>query len=136
MSNETKRDVFVNLAEDVKINDSFDEEYPKSQDDIEKEYKENIHNYDAALPDDLPVIPKVQSDWIKQWEANDGSLFSALDDETTPIEVAKTFRVLGGYTDKNKDKRFKLQNTFARAWVLGVWRVEETGEIVKLEAEK
>ena len=28
------------------------------------------------------------------------------------------------------------QNAFARAWVLGVWRVEETGEIVKLEAEK
>ena len=24
----------------------------------------------------------------------------------------------------------------ARAWVLGVWRVEETGEIVKLEEDK
>ncbi|MEF3886461.1 hypothetical protein OH774_14415, partial [Lacticaseibacillus rhamnosus] len=27
-------------------------------------------------------------------------------------------------------------SVFARAWVLGVWRVEETGEIVKLEEEK
>lgn len=26
--------------------------------------------------------------------------------------------------------------TSARAWVLGVWSVDETGEIVKLEAEK
>ncbi|WP_414146701.1 hypothetical protein [Lacticaseibacillus paracasei] len=92
--------------------------------------------YDAALPDDLPVIPKAQSDWIKQCKANDDSLSFALDDETTPIEVAKTFRVWGGYTDKNKDKWLKLQNEFARAWVLGVWSVKETGEIVKLEAEK
>ncbi|WP_460350689.1 DUF1642 domain-containing protein [Lacticaseibacillus paracasei] len=95
-----------------------------------------LSEYDDALPDDLPVIPKFQSDWIKQCKANDDSLSFALGDETTPIEVAKTFRVWGGYTDKNKDKWLKLQNTFARAWVLGVWRVEETGEIVKLEAEK
>ncbi|SIH75442.1 Uncharacterised protein [Mycobacteroides abscessus subsp. abscessus] len=27
-------------------------------------------------------------------------------------------------------------SVFAHAWLLGVWRVEETGEIVKLEAEK
>lgn len=93
-------------------------------------------SYADALPDDLPVIPKAQSDWIKQCKAYDYSLSFALDDETAPIEVAKTFRVWGGYTDKNKDKWLKLQNTFARAWLLGVWRVEETGEVVKLEAEK
>ncbi|WP_445618847.1 hypothetical protein [Lacticaseibacillus paracasei] len=99
-------------------------------------YEGLFSQYDAALPDDLPVIPEAQSDWIKQCKANDDSLSFALDDETAPIEVAKTFRVWGGYTDKNKDKWLKLQNTFARAWLLGVWRVEETGEIVKLEAEK
>lgn len=63
-------------------------------------------------------------------------LSTLLGDETTPIEVAKTFRVWGGYTDKNKDRWLKLQDTFARAWLLGVWKVEETGEIVKLEEEK
>ncbi|WP_414739295.1 hypothetical protein [Lacticaseibacillus paracasei] len=98
--------------------------------------REARQRYAAALPDDLPVIPKAQSDWIKQCKANDDSLSFALGDETTPIEVAKTFRVWGGYTDKNKDKWLKVQNTFATAWVLGVWRVEETGEIVKLEEEK
>ena len=126
MSNETKRDVFEDILDTLFVVGFAPHCY----------WKEMLDRYDAALPDDLPVIPKVQSDWIKQWEANDGSLFTALDDENAPIEVAKTFRVLGGYTDKNKDKRLKLQNTFARAWLLGIWIVEETGEIVKLEEEK
>ncbi|MBM6410775.1 hypothetical protein [Lacticaseibacillus paracasei] len=133
MSNETKRNVFNDLVEqhqnyvitvvgDYGVKDKAIEGWNE--------------RYDAALPDDLPVIPKSQSDWIKQCKANDDSLSFALGDETTPIEVAKTFRVWGGYTDKNKDKWLKLQNTFASAWALGVWCVEGTGEIVKLEAEK
>ncbi|MBU6048333.1 DUF1642 domain-containing protein [Lacticaseibacillus paracasei] len=125
MSNETKREVVeaILLAKDTDtIWDSSNVRY-------------YLNRYDAALPDDLPVIPEAQSDWIKQCKANDYSLSFALGDEITPIEVAKTFCVLGGYTDKNKDKWLKLQNTFARAWLLGVWRVEETGEIVKLEAD-
>ena len=132
MSEETKRDVFVNLAEDVKINDSFDEEYPKSQDDIEKEYKENIHNYDAALPDDLPVIPEVTGKFIKAMKANGDSLFAS---ESTVL--------LMYYLDLIPFDALKItkwidehQNTFATAWLLGVWRVEETGEIVKLEAQE
>ena len=135
MSNETKRDVFEKLAECyAEVYDAYTDETgsPYYCDD-EPNY---LDEYDAALPDDLPVIPEAQSDWIKQCKANDDSLSFALGDETTPIEVAKTFRVWGGYTDKNKDKWLKLQNTFATAWVLGVWRVEETGEIVKLEEEK
>ncbi|KTE98877.1 hypothetical protein [Lacticaseibacillus paracasei] len=135
MSNETKRDVLEKLTECyAEVYDAYTDETgsPYYCDD-EPNY---LDEYAAALPDDLPVIPKVQSDWIKQCKANDDSLSFALGDETTPIEVAKTFRVWGGYTDKNKDRWLKLQDTFARAWVLGAWRVEETGEIVKLEAEK
>lgn len=130
MSNETKRDVFEAVWNRLSEYRVFFNGWPREAID---EYKKR---YNAALPDDLPVIPKTQSDWIKQCKANDDSLSFALDDETTPIEVAKTFRVWGGYTDKNKDKWLKLQNTFARAWLLGVWEVEETGEIVKLEEEK
>ena len=130
MSNETKRDVLKNalnflVATGLVRNMNYN-----------LERYQYLSEYDAALPDDLPVIPKAQSDWIKQCKANDDSLSFALGDETTPIEVAKTFRVWGGYTDKNKDKWLKLQNGFACAWLLGVWRVEETREIVKLEAEK
>lgn len=138
MTIETKRDVFNEVLDEWQIDETMPDanwKYPdfKLVRIKEERFKDR---YDAALPDDLPVIPKAQSDWIKQCKANDDSLSFALGDETTPIEVAKTFRVWGGYTDKNKDKWLKLQNTFARAWVLGVWKVKETGEIVKLEEEK
>ncbi|EPD02461.1 hypothetical protein Lpp125_00842 [Lacticaseibacillus paracasei subsp. paracasei Lpp125] len=136
MSNETKRDVFEDLVEEL-ANAYIALDGEGIGEDLTNEDKQAyLKDYENALPDDLPVIPEAQSDWIKQCKANDDSLSFALGDETTPIEVAKTFRVWGGYTDKNKDKWIKLQNAFARAWVLGVWRVEETGEIVKLEAEK
>ncbi|WP_375792929.1 hypothetical protein [Lacticaseibacillus paracasei] len=130
---ETKRDVFEGLlGEFADACIALDGE--GIGDELTNEEKQAyLSEYDAALRDDLPVIPKAQSDWIKQCKANDDSLSFALGDETTPIEVAKTFRVLGGYTDKNKDRWLKLQDTFARAWLLGVWRVEGTGEIVKLE---
>lgn len=132
MSNETKRDVFNDLIEEL-ANAYIALDGEGIGEDLTNEDKQAyLKDYDAALPDDLPVIPKAQSDWIKQCKANDDSLSFALGDETTPIEVAKTFRVWGGYTDKNKDKWLKLQNDFARAWLLGVWRVEETREIVKL----
>lgn len=130
MSNETKRDVFEAVWNRLAGYQVFFNGWPRETLDGYKK------RYDDALPDDLPVIPKAQSDWIKQCKANDDSLSFALGDETTPIEVAKTFRVLGGYTDKNKDRWRKLQDTFARAWLLGVWRVEETGEIVKLEVKE
>lgn len=126
MSNETKRDVFEDAVFNIETASPDGPEFAG----------ELRQRYDAALPDDLPVIPKAQSDWIKQCKANDDSLSFALGDETTPIEVAKTFRVWGGYTRKNAHKWIELENTFARAWLLGVWRVEETGEVVKLEAEK
>ena len=135
MSNETKREVLERLVGCyAEVYDAYTDETGSAYYcDDEPNY---LDEYDNALPDDLPVIPEAQSDWIKQCKANDYSLSFALGDEITPIEVAKTFRVWGGYTDKNKDKWLKLQNDFARAWVLGVWRVEETGEIMKLEAEK
>lgn len=137
MSDETKRDVFDEVRYKFR---NFKNEHRHgmyaSPDSIDHYLSDALKRYAAALPDDLPVIPEAQSDWIKQCKANDESLSFALGDETTPIEVTKTFRVWSGYTDKNKDKWLKLQNTFSRAWVLGIWRVEETGEIVKLEEEK
>ncbi|MEN3092085.1 hypothetical protein [Lacticaseibacillus paracasei] len=136
MSNETKRDVFKDLVEEL-ANAYIALDGEGIGEDFTNEDKQAyLKDYEDALPDDLPVIPKAQSDWIKQCKANDDSLSFALGDETTPVEVAKTFRVLGGYTDKNKDKWLKLQNTFARAWVLESWIVEETSELVKFEAEK
>lgn len=124
MSNETKRDVFVRLAGDMRISDYFNKEYEMSQEDVEKRYKENIHNYDAALPDDLPVIPKTVGEILRSSNGQDDLL--------GVFEMAKN----GHKVSEPLAWILVNQNTIARAWLLGVWRVEETGEIVKLEAEK
>ena len=76
-------------------------------------YNDLLFRYAAALPDDLPVIPKVVVEWLAWCKGRHYSLKDALDGETRVSE-----------------------ETFARAWLLGVWRVEETGEIVKLKAGK
>ena len=99
MSNETKRDVF----------ETFANECAGYEDEL---YKQYLRQYDNALPDDLPVIPKDVSEWLTWCKRKHHSLKDALDGETRVSE-----------------------DVFARAWLLGVWRVEETGEIVKLEAE-
>ncbi|MFT8865768.1 MAG: hypothetical protein ABF912_10290 [Lacticaseibacillus paracasei] len=106
MSNETKREVFEDTL------DAYDDSRPYPHPGYDSPAK-LLDRYDAALPDDLPVIPKAVGEWLTWCKERDHSLKDALDGETRVSE-----------------------DTFARAWLLGVWRVEETGEIVKLEAEK
>lgn len=108
MSNETKRDVFENAAFNIETSS------PDGQ-DFALELRQR---YVAALPDDLPVIPFRVAEVIKTNQA---------DTELTIVLMrAKTGHQPDDYWINNH------QNTFARAWVLGVWRVEETGEVVKL----
>lgn len=124
MNYETKRDVFDKL-----LNEYVDDEiridglvYEPDQHigELDREYFTT--RYAAALPDDLPVIPFRVAEVIKTNQA---------DTELTIVLMrAKTGHQPDDYWINNH------QNTFARAWVLGVWRVEETGKIVKLEAEK
>ncbi|KRM63828.1 hypothetical protein FC74_GL002273 [Lacticaseibacillus paracasei subsp. paracasei ATCC 25302 = DSM 5622 = JCM 8130] len=84
-----------------------------------------LSEYDAALPDDLPVIPKEIGEYIER-QKQGSTLRSAIIDATDFHAV----------DDDKADWIFYHSETFAHAWLLGVWRVEETGEIVKLEAEK
>ena len=112
MSNETKRDVFDALMADM----SHGSEQWRAR-------------YDAALPDDLPVIPKEVGEYLKRYKLM-FTLFGFLRDSVSRIDTP--------LDDLNQTKYHWIannQNTFARAWLLGVWRVEETGEIVKLDAE-
>ena len=81
-----------------------------------------LSEYDAALPDDLPVIPKEVGDVIVKLKHKRFSLSGAM-------SYAAVVSLSPWMTSENED-------TFARAWVLGVWRVEGTGKIVKLEASK
>ena len=101
MNNETKRDVF----------ETFADECAGYEDEL---YKQYLRQYDNALPDDLPVIPKLWADTIEEYKANHYRL-----------EKIFTDALILNYDE---------QELIARAWITGVWRVEETGEIVKLEA--
>ena len=89
---------------------------------------EYMQRYDAALPDDLPVIPELIGKYLKMWKHDHGDLFQAFDEGTSAsLDGTKWESVQDWFSDA-KDSF----DTFARAWVLGVWRVEETGEVVKL----
>nr|DAM19851.1 MAG TPA: Protein of unknown function (DUF1642) [Caudoviricetes sp.] len=107
MSNETKQDVFNALMADM----SHGSEQWRAR-------------YDAAFPDDLPVIPKEVGEILRSAHGQT-NLLGVLETAKNGYKVSETLAWI-----------ITNQDTFARAWVLGVWRVEETGKIVKLEAEK
>ncbi|MES5422888.1 hypothetical protein ABVL66_10025 [Lacticaseibacillus paracasei] len=119
MSNETKRDVLLYFGDYVLRNFNS----PNIIFGGEK-VAEYMQRYDSALPDDLPVIPEDVSEHIR-WCKGEGGVDNVSDAmDYTYGDVAAWL-----YDERNSD-------TFARAWLLGVWRVEGTGEIVKLEEEK
>ena len=109
MSNETKRNVFETFADKCAgLNDEI--------------YKRYLKQYDAALPDDLPVIPKTIGEYITSCKARMMDLHDSM---------------FNWLRSEEEDEFMDCHSeTFARVWLLGVWRVEEKGEIVKLEAEK
>ena len=116
MSNETKRDVFDEVVAiyEAYLDDALEQaKDPHPDADAKRGADKFQTRYSAALPDDLPVIPEAVGEWLAWCKNCHHSLKDALDGETRVSE-----------------------DVFARAWVLGAWRVEETGEIVKLEAEK
>ena len=115
MSNETKRDVLLYFGDYVLRNFNTPNIIFGGE-----QVAEYMQRYDAALPDDLPVIPQAVSEYIK-------------DNKDLDLLVALTI-ANNGYMHSELWIAM-YQDTFALAWVLGVWRVEETGEIVKLEAD-
>ncbi|MEN2327572.1 hypothetical protein ABC645_12140 [Lacticaseibacillus paracasei] len=83
-----------------------------------------LNRYGAALPDDLPVVPEAVGDILRSAHGKT-NLLDVLDTARNGHTISKT---LAWIVDN--------QNNFARAWLLGVWSVEETGEVVKVEEEK
>ncbi|MCI0375459.1 hypothetical protein [Lacticaseibacillus paracasei] len=103
MSNEMKRDVF-----EVAMNHAAKSGWV--------DYSEMMNRYAAALPDDLPVIPAAVSEYIKNLRKYHRDL----------VDVFGKVRDLGiTRTEPNGVLIWVAHNTdvFARAWVLGVWRV-------------
>lgn len=110
MNNETKRNVFEDaLVDCAGLNDEL--------------YGYLLRRYDAALPDDVPVIPKVVGE-ILQSAHGQTNLLGMLDTARNGHKVSEPLAWI-----------IANQNAFATAWVLSVWCIEETGEIVKLEAD-
>ncbi|MFO9601503.1 hypothetical protein [Lacticaseibacillus rhamnosus] len=112
MSNETKRDVFDAVWNRLAGYQVFFNGWPRETLDGYKK------RYDAALPDDLPVIPKAVGDVIVKLKHKKFSLSGAM-------SYAAVVSLSPWMT-------FEHEDTFALAWVLGAWKVEETGEVVKL----
>ena len=112
MNYETKRNVFEGVVETLNVMDGAPDDY----------CKELIDNYDEALPDNLPVIPEAIGEYITSCKARMMDLHDSMFNWLRSEEE-----------DEFMDCHSEI---FARAWLLGVWCIEETGEIVKLEAEK
>ncbi len=118
MSNETKRDVFVDAV------DALADAQASGGNVGHQDAKLFMAEYENALPDDLPEIPKVVGE-ILQSAHGQTDLLGVLDTARNGHKVSEPLAWV-----------IANQNAFATAWVLGVWRVAETREIVKLEAEK
>ncbi|WP_201251188.1 hypothetical protein [Lacticaseibacillus rhamnosus] len=122
MSDETKRDVLEKLAECyAEVSDAYTSETgsPYYCGD-EPNY---LEEYGTSLPDNLPVIPAGVGQGIAKMKSRGFSFLGALN---YALNVTMTEWL----------SEASNQELFIRAWVLGVWSVEETGEIVKLEEEK
>lgn len=121
MSNETKRDVLVNAV------DALADAQASSDNNVGLGHQDAdlfMAEYEKALPDDLPVVPKEIGEYIER-QKQGSTLRSA-------IIAATDFCAVD---DEEADWIFYHSETFAIAYILGVWRVEGTGEIVKLEVD-
>lgn len=132
MSNETKRDVFEDLVEELANAYIALDGEGIGEELTNKDKQAYLKDYDAALPDDLPVIPELIGKYLIMRKQDHGNLVQALDEGTSFVLDGTQWESVQDWFSDAKDS----YETFARAWLLGVWRVEETGEIVKLEAEK
>lgn len=127
MSNETKRDVFDDALAYAPVGREYDPVNDNEAGDLRSCLSAR---YDAALPDGLPVIPEAVGEYIQWGKSYDIPLYMMYVSQLTHRPGFKKL------TDDAISWIIISSNIFARAWLLGVWKVEETGEIVKLEAEK
>lgn len=130
MSNETKRGVFNDLLEELASAYIALDGEGIGEDLTNEDKQAYLKDYDTALPDDLPMIPKAVGEYIQWGKSYDIQLYMMY---VSQLIHRPGFKKL---TDDAKSWIISSSNIFALAWLLGVWKVKETGEIVKLEEEK
>jgi len=118
MNNETKQDVFEDALRALEEFGEQGSSWEMAYDDLSARYSAAS---DEALPDALPVIPETVGEILRS-AYGQNNLLGILDTAKNGYKISDT---LAWIIDN--------QDIFARAWVLGAWRVEKTGEIVKLE---
>lgn len=121
--NETKRDVFNDALAYVPVGREYDPVNDNEAGDLSSCLSAR---YAAALPDDLPVIPESVSDLLvaqKQY-------YRPLSNVLGPVHELGVMRQQSSNPSLNWVANH--ENEFARAWVLEVWKVKETKEVVKL----
>ncbi|USF96103.1 hypothetical protein [Latilactobacillus sakei] len=119
MNYETKWDVFEDALRALEEFGEQGSSWEMAYDDLSARYSAAS---DDALLDNMPVIPKAIGEYITSCKARMMDLHDSMFNWLRSEEE-----------DEFMDCHSEI---FARAWLLGVWRVEETGEIMKLEAEK
>lgn len=119
---ETKRDVFNDLLEELADAYIALDGEGIGEGLTNEDKQAYLKDYDNALPDDLPVIPKAVGEWLKNCKHDECDLVDAIVSSVNSIITSR--RVTCWMEDQFE--------TFALAWVLGAWKVEETGEVVKL----
>jgi hypothetical protein len=111
MSNETKRDVF-----EVALNHATKTGWI--------DYGQLLSRYNAALTDDLPVIPQAVAYAIEWFQQNDETigevwrnLYEDVDDDWHECPQLR----------EAEEWMLDNQDTFTRAWVLGQWEAKRNG---------
>lgn len=123
---ETKRDVFEEismgywsyLGNAIAQNGGIHAEF-----DATKRTDAYRARYDAALPDDLPVLPRTVSSAIESAKQYHHDLLWIFN------EASARYPDFG---DRTSRWILEHQNIFARAWLLETWLVGETGEVEQL----
>lgn len=91
-----------------------------------------ICRYAAALPDEVPTLPDEIGEWVRKLRGSRYGLEKIINGEFAPNEIteaiAKWFFREGAY----EDTVLELQKRLVRAWLDGVWIVEETREVVRI----
>jgi hypothetical protein len=130
MTIETKRDVFDEVRYKFR---NFKNEHRHgmyaSPDSIDHYLNNALKRYAAALPDNLPVIPESVSGLLvaqKQY-------YRPLSNVLGPVHELGVMRQQSSNPSLNWVANH--ENEFARAWVLEVWKVKETEEVVRYDAK-
>lgn len=116
MSNETKQDVFekaLNEWDDLVHRCGLQGEESHGGCEFDKILIKYKKDYNAALPDDLPIIPKVVSEYIQWGKSYDIQLYMMYNFKFIHSQGFKKL------TDDVESWIISSSDTFARAWLDG-----------------